>query len=287
MGEVLGGHHPRADRVRRARSRLCRASSSPPDIVPYIGVAANLGLIFYMFLIGLEVDLAQLRGRVGMTLAISNTGLAVPADARDGRRALPLYECLLPDKRFLAFALFIGVSMSVTAFPVLARIVSERRMLKRPLGTLALSAAAIERRLGVVPDRAGDRGRRRGQRRRTCSRRSAGPVVFCLVMAFAVRPVLARAAVAYDEVGRVPGTWITVIFAGVLLSAVTTEKIGIAVIFGAFVMGLVDAAPRRPQPTRSPGASRTSCSPCCCRCSSPTPGLRTNVGLLGRPELAR
>ncbi len=67
-------------------------------------------------------------------------------------------------------------------------------------------------------------------------------VMFCLGMAFLVRPMLARAAVAYDEAGRVPGTWITAIFAGVLLSAITTETIGIAVIFGAFVMGI--AMPR-------------------------------------------
>src|SRR5947199_9088974 len=78
------------------------------DIVPYIGVAANLGLIFYMFLIGLEVDLAQIRGRVGTTLAISNTGLAVPM-MLGLASALPLYALLAPDTRFLAFALFMGV----------------------------------------------------------------------------------------------------------------------------------------------------------------------------------
>ena len=58
--------------------------------------------------------------------------------------ALPLYKLLAPNKKFLAFALFMGVAMSITAFPVLARILSERRMLKRPLGALALSAAAID-----------------------------------------------------------------------------------------------------------------------------------------------
>ena len=113
------------------------------DIVPYIGVAANLGLIFYMFLIGLEVDLGQLRGRARMTLAVSNTALLVPL-MLGLLVALPLYTLLAPDIRFAAFALFVGVSMSITAFPVLARIISERRMLKRPLGTLALSAAAVD-----------------------------------------------------------------------------------------------------------------------------------------------
>jgi Kef-type K+ transport system membrane component KefB len=210
------------------------------DIVPYIGVAANLGLVFYMFLIGLEVDLGQLRGRARMTLAVSNTALLVPL-MLGLLVALPLYTLLAPDIRFAAFALFVAVSMSITAFPVLARIISERRMIKRPLGTLALSAAAVDDvsawfliALATAVAGAGSG---------VAVLETIGwAAVFCLVMAFAVRPVMARAAVAYDEAGRVPGTWVTVIFAGVLLSAITTETIGIAVIFGAFVMGL--AMPR-------------------------------------------
>ena len=66
------------------------------DIVPYIGVAANLGLIFFMFLIGLEVDLGQLRGRARMTLAVSNTALLVPL-MLGMLVALPLYPLLAPE----------------------------------------------------------------------------------------------------------------------------------------------------------------------------------------------
>src|ERR687890_2191708 len=58
--------------------------------------------------------------------------------------ALPLYKLVGPDKKFLAFALFMGVAMSITAFPVLARILTERRMLKRPVGALTLACAAID-----------------------------------------------------------------------------------------------------------------------------------------------
>jgi Kef-type K+ transport system membrane component KefB len=210
------------------------------DIVPYIGVAANLGLIFFMFLIGLEVDLGQLRGRARMTLVVSNTALLVPL-MMGMLAALPLYPLLAPNTRFAAFALFVGVSMSVTAFPVLARIISERRMLKRPLGSLALSAAAVDDvsawfliALATAVAGAGSG---------VAVLETIGwAAVFCLGMAFLVRPLLARAAIAYDEAGRVPGGWITLIFAGVLLSAVATATIGIAVIFGAFVMGV--AMPR-------------------------------------------
>ena len=66
-------------------------------------------------------------------------------------------------------------------------------------------------------------------------------------MGFAIRPLLARVSTAYDEAGRVPGGWVALIFAGVLLSAYATEQIGIALIFGAFVMGLI--MPRRAELT--------------------------------------
>ena len=209
----------------------------PSDVIPYIGVAANLGLIFYMFLVGLELDATQLRGRVKLALAISNTSLLFPLSL-GLLAAVPLYSLLAPDTNFIAFALFVGVAMSITAFPVLARIVVERRMLKRPLGALALSAAAMNDVTGwfliaLASAFAGSGGVS------GVIGTIALAVTFCLFMAFAVRPILARAARAHDEMGRLPGTWITAIFAGVLLSAYVTETIGIAVIFGAFVMGFV------------------------------------------------
>jgi Kef-type K+ transport system membrane component KefB len=253
-----------------------------PDIVPFIGVVANLGLIFYMFLIGLEVDLGQLRGRARVTLAVSNTALLVPL-MLGMLVALPLYPLLAPDIRFAAFALFVGVSMSITAFPVLARIISERRMLKRPLGALALSAAAVDDvsawfliALATAVASAGSG---------VAVLETIGwAAVFCLAMALLVRPILARAAVAYDEAGRIPGTWITAIFAGVLLSAIATEKIGIAVIFGAFVMGI--AMPRHAGLSedvtrRVEDFVLTLLLPLFFAYT----GLRTNVALLGNGQL--
>jgi len=237
MGEVLAGILL-GPTVFGALDPGLQAKIFAPDIVPYINVAANLGLIFYMFLIGMEVDFGLLRGRMRMTLAVSNTALAVPL-MLGLLAAVPLYEILAPGgTKFLAFALFVGVSMSITAFPVLARIVSERRMLKRPLGVLAVSAAAVDDVSAwfLIALATAVAGASSGL---IVLRTIGWAVLFCVGMAFVVRPLLGRAAVAYDELGRVPGTWITAIFAGVILSAVTTDKIGIAVIFGAFVMGLV------------------------------------------------
>ena len=212
-----------------------QASLFPSDVIPWLGVAANLGLIFYMFLIGLEIDLSQLRGRIGQTAAISNTGVLVPM-AAGVAVALPVYELIAPPTKFVAFALFMGVAMSITAFPVLARILVERRMLKRPLGALALASAAIDDVsawfLIAIATAVATAGTAAG-----VATTILLAIAFCLAMALLVRPVLARASVAFDEAGRVPGGWIAAIFAGVLLSAFVTEEIGIALIFGAFVMG--------------------------------------------------
>jgi Kef-type K+ transport system membrane component KefB len=214
------------------------AAIFPSDVVPIIGVVANLGLIFYVFLVGLEIDPSQLRGRVTQAVAVSNTGVLVPM-ALGLLAALPIYGLVGPDKPFVAFALFMGVAMSITAFPVLARIIVERRMLKRPIGALALASAAIDdisawflialaTAVAAASGSFGDVARTIGL-----------AAAFVLLMVFGARRVLARVATAYDEAGRVPGGWIMAIFAGVLVSAYLTEEIGIAVIFGAFVMGAI------------------------------------------------
>ena len=211
----------------------------PSDVIPLIGVVANLGLIFYMFLVGLELDLSQLRGRLAQTAAISNTGVAIPMLAGIAV-ALPTYTLIGPPAKggFTAFALFMGVSMSITAFPVLARILVERRMLRGPVGALALASAAIDDvsawfliALATAVATAGGGF--------DVVKTILLAAAFCLVMGFGVRPLVGRVSRAYDEAGRVPVTWITAIFAMVLLAAYTTEEIGIALIFGAFIAGTV------------------------------------------------
>jgi Kef-type K+ transport system membrane component KefB len=255
----------------------------PQDILPFIGVVANLGLIFYMFLVGLELDPAQLRGRVWQAAAISNASVALPL-VLGVLVAVPVYGLVgPPDTNFLAFALYIGVAMSITAFPVLARILVERRMLKRPVGALALACAAIDDvtawvliALATALAVAGGIGE--------VVTTIALAAVFCMVMVMGVRPLLARVSQAYDEAGRVPPGWIAAIFAGVLLSAYTTEEIGIALIFGAFVMGMI--MPRRAELTedvtrRVEDFVVTLLLPLFFAYT----GLRTDIGLLDRPAL--
>src|SRR5919106_375106 len=246
------------------------------------GVVAQLGLIFYMFLVGLEIDASQLRGRLGQVAAISNTSVALPM-ILGMLVALPIYELIGPDESFAGFALFMGVSMSITAFPVLARILVERRMLKRPIGAMALACAAIDDvtawfliALATAVAGAGSGGE--------VIRTIALAVAFCLVMGFLVRPLVARVSTAYDEAGRVPGGWVALIFAGVLLSAYATEEIGIALIFGAFVMGLI--MPRHAELTEDvTGRIEDFVVTLLLPLFFAFTGLRTNIGLLDRPEL--
>ena len=210
----------------------------PTDILPAIGVVANLGLVLYMFLVGLELDPAQLRGRISQAAAISNTSVALPMMLGIAV-ALPIFELVGPDKDFLAFALFMGVAMSITAFPVLARILVERRMLKRPVGALTLACAAIDDvtawfliALATAVATAGGAG----EVLTTIAPRDRVPLFMALLDPSAARP---RVDAPTTRPAACPAAGSRAIFAGILLSAYVTEEIGIAVIFGAFIMGMI------------------------------------------------
>ena len=259
-----------------------QASLFASDILPTIGLVANLGLVLYMFLVGLELDPRQLKGRAGQASAISNASVALPMMLGIAV-ALPIYELVGPPVKFIAFAIYMGVAMSITAFPVLARILVERRMLKRPVGALTMACAAIDDvtawfliALATAVAIAGTG---------TDVLETVGlAILFCVVMVFAVRPLLGRVSGAYEQQGKVPGVWIALIFAGILLSAFVTEHIGIAVIFGAFIMGAI--MPRNAGLTedvthRIEDIVVTLLLPLFF-CYT---GLRTDIGLLDRPEL--
>jgi Kef-type K+ transport system membrane component KefB len=255
----------------------------PSFVVPLLTAGADIGLAFYLFLVGLELDPRMLKGRLTHAGAISNASVVLPLGLGI-LVALPLYPQLgTPGKPFDAFALFMGVAMAITAFPVLARILVERRMLRRPTGALALSAAAVDdvTAWGLLAIASGIAGRG--------SALHALPVLgdvfaFCAAMGLVARPLLQRVSAAYDEAGRVPAGWITAIFVGVLLSSYVSMKSGVAPIFGAFVMGLV--MPRRADLShdvtrRLEDFVATVLLPL----FFVVTGLKTDVGLLDRPLL--
>jgi Kef-type K+ transport system membrane component KefB len=213
----------------------------PADIVPLIVGASQIGLAFYMFLVGLEIEPGLLRGRVAQAAFVSNASVVVPF-ALGLVIALPVYPLLAPEVSYAPFALFMGVSMSITAFPVLARILTERRMIKRPIGAVALASAAVDdvTAWGLLALATAVATTGKGLE---VVRVVGLAIVFCAAMGTVGRRLLGRVSTAYDEAGHIPPGWIATIFAGVMVSAYVAHEIGIAAIFGAFVMGLI--MPRR------------------------------------------
>jgi len=281
MGEVVAGI-ALGPTIFGAIAPQLQATVFPADLIPAIGIVANLGLVFYMFMVGIELDPAQLKGRFSQALAISNASVAIPM-VLGIAVAIPTYELVGPDTEFAGFALFMGVAMSITAFPVLARILVERRMLTRPLGATAMTAAAIDDvtawfliALATAIAVSGSTSE--------VFVTIALAIAFCLLMLLVVRPIIGRVSGAYDEAGRIPPGWLAILFAGVLLSAFATEEIGIALIFGAFLMGMI--MPRRADLTEDvTGRLEDFVVIVLLPLFFAYTGLRTNIGLLDQPEL--
>lgn len=217
----------------------------PTDVRPFLTVIAQLGLALFMFIVGLEVDLSLIRGRGRAAGAVAAGSLVLPFGLGAALAAVlyPLHaqvggETVAP----AAFVLFVGVAMSITALPVMARILAERGMQRVPTGVLALACAALDDVLGwallavVVAIAAGG------------TLAGAGAIVgltlaFVAVMFFVVRPLLTRLVVRHRAAGRLTPDLLAVVLAGLLLSAWVTDLIGVHAIFGAFVFGAV--MPRR------------------------------------------
>ena len=115
----------------------------PPQTLGFLQAISQLGMIVFMFVIGLELDPAVLRERKRTALLVSLTSIALPF-ALGVLLAYWLYPHFGPAHvEFTGFALFIGISMSVTAFPVLAHILKEQGLSRTSLGALALTCAAL------------------------------------------------------------------------------------------------------------------------------------------------
>ncbi|HET9704882.1 MAG TPA: cation:proton antiporter [Vicinamibacterales bacterium] len=236
IGEVVGGILLGPSLLGRVAPGLA-ASLIPADAAPFLNVLAQLGVILYMFLVGLELDLRVLRARVSTTLAISQTSIAVPF-LLGSALAYALYGSLAPSGvPFSSFLLFLGVSMSITAFPVLARILEDRGLQRTPMGTLALTCAAINDAMawcllalvvGVMQDTP------------LAAARTVGlTFVFIAVMLTGGRLIIGRAVARLDASPRIGEQSLALVLVAVLLSAVATEFIGIHAIFGAFLLGAI------------------------------------------------
>lgn len=210
----------------------------PPESLQGLHLLSQVGLIFFMFLVGLEFNPKLLRGHGKAAVAISHASIIVPF-LLGTALALYLYPKLSDDGvSFTSFALFIGASMSVTAFPVLARILSERKLSNTKMGALVLTCAAVDDVtawfllafvISVV--------------RATGLHEVLGilfwTVVYVAVMAWLVRPLLRRLEKRYSTREGLSQNAVAIIFLLLLLSSLATEQIGIHALFGAFFLGAI------------------------------------------------
>ncbi len=259
------------------------AALFPPTVIPYLEILSQIGLIFFMFLIGLELDPKYLKSQLNVAVLTSHVSILVPFSLGT-LLSLLLYPLVSNNSvSFTAFAMFLGAAMSITAFPVLARIITENNLQKSKLGTLALTCAAVDDvtawcllALAIAVTR-------------TNSMTAALPtileaIIYIAVMVTVVRLFLQRLAKFYNRTGRLTQFTLAGIYMGVVASALITELIGIHLIFGAFLLGAV--MPKHVGLTRELAQKTedfvlTFLLPIFFAYS----GLRTQIGLLNTPLL--
>jgi Kef-type K+ transport system membrane component KefB/nucleotide-binding universal stress UspA family protein len=255
----------------------------PTQAIPFLEVLSEVGLIFFMFLIGLELNPKYLKSNLDIAILTSHVSILVPFSL-GSLLALILYPLVSNNSvSFTAFAIFLGAAMSITAFPVLARIITEHNLQNSRLGTLALTCAAVDDvtawcllavAIAVT---------------RTNSMIGALPTIFEAIiyitfMVTVARWFLQRLSKHYNRTGRLTQLVLAGIYMGVVASALITELIGIHLIFGAFLMGV--SMPKNAGLTREL-AEKTEdfilifLLPVFFAYS----GLRTQIGLLNSQEL--
>ena len=219
-----------------AISPAAQAYLLPDSIQPALEVIAQLGVILYMFVVGLELDLRVMQERGAAILTTAVASIVVPF-ALGISLAVPMYgaysESTVP---FIKFALFLGAALSITAFPVLARILKDRHMSRTPLGVMALTCAAMNDAaawclLAIVVGVA--------QAELGWAIAVAGmTLAFIAFMFFAVRPLITWLLSRLGDEPPPQGV-LALIFLALLVSCLATELIGIHAIFGAFLLGAI------------------------------------------------
>ena len=209
----------------------------PPTSLTTLGVFSQVGVVLFMFIVGMELDLEHLKERASSAIMVSHASIVFPFLLGSGL-ALALYPTLAPSHtEFMPFALFIGIAMSITAFPVLARILNDRGLTQSPLGTTALACAAIGDVsawciLAFVVALANSTGFTHSlltvglTTLFTIALLIAKPWLERLITRLVVRPERARLAMAATVAFALSCAWIT-------------ETIGIHALFGGFLAGVV------------------------------------------------
>ncbi|MBE9004135.1 cation:proton antiporter [Fortiea sp. LEGE XX443] len=259
------------------------ASLFPAETIPFLNVLSQVGLIFFMFLIGLELNPKYLSSQLEVAVLTSHVSILVPFSLGT-LLALLLYPLVShANVSFTAFALFLGAAMSITAFPVLARIITENNLQRTRLGTLALTCAAVDDVTAWCVLAVAIAVARTGNFFDAIPTIIQSVVYIGFILTFG-RWFLQRLAIYYHRTGRLSQPLLAVIYMAVVASALITEFIGIHLIFGAFLLGA--AMPKNADLVRELAVKTEDfvlifLLPIFFAYS----GLQTQIGLLNRPEL--
>jgi len=235
MGEVMAGILLGPSFFGHLNSELANFIF-PVTIIPYLSILSQLAIIFFMFIVGLELNVGEMKRNLRSCGAISLASIVAPLIA--GIALAPALGDRFVDGalNFRGFPLFIGVAMAITAFPVLARIIKDKRLEQSRLGAISLGCAAMNdtaawcllaSALGIAQDSVGG-----------ALRTLLLAWLFCVGVYAVVRPIINAATARLGRVGPSRGM-LTATTAGILIAAWTTNYIGIHALFGPFLLGAV------------------------------------------------
>ncbi len=254
----------------------------PPASLGFLNALRQVGVVIFMFLVGLGIDPKELKHQSHAAVLVSHVSITAPF-VLASLFALYLYPRLSDDSvSFTNFALFMGAAMSVTAFPVLARILIERDMIRSKLGTVAIACAAVDDVTGwcilayiVVLIRAAHQST-------PIWVTLGGILLFAAVMIYGVRFLLRGLLRTFYKYGEINENRMAFLVLLALASALCTERLGIHLLFGSFLMGAI--MPKEPKFVRYildrfETVTITLLLPLFFAFT----GLRTNIGLLRAP----
>ena len=211
----------------------------PPASLGFLNSLSQVGLLVFMFLVGLELDLELIRGK-GRTAVVTSHASIIAPFLLGSALALRLYPTLSPPgTTFAGFALFMGAAMSVTAFPVLARILAERELTHTRLGAVAITCAAVDDVTAWCILAAIVVFVRAGATAAPLWLTLSGSAVFIAFMLTVGRRVARALEVSFDRAGGLTQMAVVVTILAVFASAWITERLGIHALFGAFLCGAI------------------------------------------------
>jgi Kef-type K+ transport system membrane component KefB len=210
----------------------------PTESLGNLQFLSQIGLILFMFVIGMELDLKVLKNKANEAVVISHASIVIPFALGISLAYFVYYKFAPQGVEFLSFSLFMGIAMSITAFPVLARIVQERGIHKTKLGSIVITCAAADDITAwcllaavIAIVKAGTF---------ISSLYVIGlAVLYVLLMLFIVKPFFKRVGDLYSNNENLSKPVVAIFFLTLILSSYCTEVIGIHALFGAFMTGVI------------------------------------------------